>query len=260
MEVNEEGLLVLSATGWDKVDYGKADEEAKYAITGTESQVLTMKLNQGETLCSEPGVFMYRTGGIEPDTQCEGCFGRCCAGESCCSVNYTNTGGINNEIIAITPNFPTAKVVPVDLSDSALSGSILCQSGAYIAHIGEVEIDFNLDCNPCKACCGGGGFVRQELTGSGTVFISGVGTIVQKVLAEGEKIVVDTDCILAWAKTVELDVRRAGGIMGMIGGGEGIFNTVLTGPGLVVVQSFNVKQLLDTIAMRRGNNKSMPIA
>lgn len=120
MEVNEEGLLVLSATGWDKVDYGKADEEAKYAITGTESQVLTMKLNQGETLCSEPGVFMYRTGGIEPDTQCEGCFGRCCAGESCCSVNYTNTGGINNEIIAITPNFPTAKVVPVDLVSVSL--------------------------------------------------------------------------------------------------------------------------------------------
>lgn len=95
---------------------------------------------------------------------------------------------------------------------------------------------FNLECNPCKACCGGTGFIQQEINGDGVVFLSAVGTIVQKVLKEGEKIIVDTDCIVAWAPSVDIGVQRAGGIFGMLGGGEGIFNTVMTGPGLVVVQ------------------------
>lgn len=255
MEVNEEGLLVLSATGWEKLDYGTAEEESKYAITGDESQVMTMKLDQGETLHTEPGVFMYRSGGITADTGYEGCFARCCAGESCCSVKYTNTGGSNNEVIAITPNFPSAKLIPVDLSDPNIGGTLLSQGGAYVAHLGDVEVGMDLDCNPSRACCGGTGFIRQELTGTGTAFIEGLGTVVQKLLADDEKIVVDTNCILAWAKTVDVSIRRAGTIVGMFGGGEGIFNTVLTGPGLIIVQSFTVDQLHDIIAMRRGKNK-----
>ena len=117
----------------------------------------------------------------------------------------------------------------------------------------------DLDCNPCRACFGGTGLIRQKLVGTGTAFIEGLGTVVQKVLADGEKIIVDTNCVLAWAETVDVSYRRAGTIMGMVGGGEGIFNTVLTGPGLIIVQSFTVEQLHEVIAMNRGNNKGMQV-
>jgi len=81
--------------------------------------------------------------------------------------------------------------------------------------------------------------VRQKIEGTGLALISANGTIIQKVLAPGETIIIDTNCILAFAESCKLDLRRAGGIGGMIGGGEGIFNTTLTGPGLVLVQSMN---------------------
>lgn len=70
----------------------------------------------------------------------------------------------------------------------------------------------------------------------------------EKVLAEGEVVVVDTNCVLAFAKTCKLDVKRAGNIVGMVGGGEGIFNTTLTGPGLVIMQSMNERLWLQAIA------------
>ena len=81
--------------------------------------------------------------------------------------------------------------------------------------------------------------VRQKLEGTGTVFLTGTGTMVQKVLAQNETILVDTNCLMAFAGSCTMDLRRAGGVMGMMGGGEGIFNTTITGPGLVVVQSMN---------------------
>jgi uncharacterized protein (AIM24 family) len=90
-----------------------------------------------------------------------------------------------------------------------------------------------------RCCCAGFGLVRQKIKGTGTVFLESTGTIVQKVLQAGETVLVDTECVLAFASSCKLDIRRTGGILGILGGGEGIFNTTLTGPGLVVMVSMN---------------------
>ena len=92
------------------------------------------------------------------------------------------------------------------------------------------------------------GLVRQKLEGSGTAFLGATGTIVQKVLAQGEVMLIDTNCLLAYAETAEFDLKRTGGIVNWIGGGEGIFNSSITGPGLVVVQSMNMCVLLQSLA------------
>ncbi len=63
--------------------------------------------------------------------------------------------------------------------------------------------------------------MRQKLEGDGTVFLAGTGTIVQKILAEGETILADTNCVMAFAKSCKMDLRRAGGVLGILGGGEG---------------------------------------
>jgi uncharacterized protein (AIM24 family) len=100
-------------------------------------------------------------------------------------------------------------------------------------------------------CCAGLGLVRQKLEGQGTVFLTSTGTIVQKVLQEGETILVDTNCIMAFASSCKLDLRKAGGILGMLGGGEGIFNTTLTGPGLVIVSSMNETMFREALVAQK---------
>lgn len=154
-------------------------------------------------------------------------------------MNFTNDGTSNKAFVALTPNFPTAKVVPVDMSSPHVNGHLIAQQGAFMASYGDVQIGISLDCNFMRCCCAGTGLVRQKLEGNGTAFLAATGTIVQKILEPGETIIVDTNCVLAFAESCKLDLRRAAGIVGMIGGGEGIFNTTLTGPGLVLVQTMN---------------------
>jgi hypothetical protein len=102
-----------------------------------------------------------------------------------------------------------------------------------------------------RCCCAGLGLVRQKITGQGTVFLESTGTIVQKVLQPGETVLVDTECVLAFADSCKLDLRRAGGILGMMGGGEGIFNTTLTGPGLVIMVSMNQTVFREALAAQK---------
>jgi uncharacterized protein (AIM24 family) len=151
--------------------------------------------------------------------------------------------------VGLTPNFP-GKVVPIELSSPHVNGSMLCKAGVYMGHFGDVEVEVNLTCNPFKACCGGAGFVKQGLKGNGTVFINATGTIMQKVLEEGEKIIVDTNCVLAWAENVQMELVAAGGMCGMCCGGEGMFNTQFVGPGLVMIQSLNAEQFVMSLIPR----------
>ena len=233
----DEPDIVLDHTGWSHLAV-PAPDQSNYAITGEESQVITVKLNSGEQCKGEPGSMMFLTSGISQNASCEGCLERLCSGENCCVLNFTNTG---NEpgFAALTPNFPTSKVVPVNLSDPNVNGSLIAQQGAFMASCGNVGIKISLDCNFLRCCCGGLGMVRQKIEGDGTVFLAGTGTMVQKVLQPGETILVDTNCVMAFAESCKLDLRRAGGVLGILGGGEGFFNTTLTGPGLVIIQSMN---------------------
>ncbi|GMI25608.1 hypothetical protein TeGR_g4380 [Tetraparma gracilis] len=232
-------------TGWSKFEVQYPDDP-KYHITGADSQVLTVNMAGGDKVLTEPGTMMFMSDYVKGSTQCGGCLQRCCAGESCCTMVMENTQQTMG-FVGLTPNFP-GKVIPVDLASDAVSGTLLCKAGAYMAHFGEVEIETDFDCNPFRACCGGAGFVRQQLAGTGTVFLNSTGTIMQKTLAEGEKIVVDTNAVLAWADGVDMDLQSAGGCCGCALGGEGVFNTVFTGPGLVMVSSMTLDQYRVAVA------------
>lgn len=239
MDFDKDGQLVLQSTGWENL-YVPPPQEAKYEISGPSSQIITFSVGVGETILSEPGSLLYMSSGMKPDASYEGCFGRTCSGEACYALKFTNEGGSENRaLLALTPSFPTSKVVPVNLSDPSVGGKLIADTGAFMASYGDVTVDVSFDCNFCRACCAGTNLVRQKLSGSGTAFLSATGTIVQKVLADGEAILADGDCILAFASTVKIEVKKAGSIMGMIGGGEGIFNTSMTGPGLVMLHSMN---------------------
>jgi uncharacterized protein (AIM24 family) len=137
--------IVLHAAGWDYVNVPLPAQGAMYAITGNESQVVTLKLNAGDAVLAEPGVMMYLSTGMKQSVSCDPstCCSRCCSGEECCWVNFS---GSDTGYVALSPNFPTAKVVPVDLSSPAVGGRLICQQGAFMASYGNVNVGVNFDC------------------------------------------------------------------------------------------------------------------
>jgi len=243
---------VLSSSGWEQLDAKHASARAgglKYAITGDESQIVTVEIPPGESCQGEPGSMMYLSNGIDMKVSCGGdWFGRCCGGESCCVVNFQNTGNGEAGYAGLVTNDPLAKVVPIEMGSEAVGRSLIVQQGAYMASYGEVKITFDCDCNLVRCCCGGMGLVRQKIEGTGTAFLGATGTIVQKVLTHDEVMLCDTNCILAYAESCTFDIKKTGGIVNWIGGGEGFFNSSIKGPGLVVVQSMNMCMLLEALA------------
>ena len=127
-DTGEDKELVLKATGWSHPTIPDA-KKAHYAITGNESQVVTIGLKNGDSCKGEPGTMMYCGNGITQDAACEGCWSRCLAGEDCCVVNFTHTGGEEEAFVALTPNFPTSKIIPVDLSSKDVNGCLITQQG-----------------------------------------------------------------------------------------------------------------------------------
>jgi uncharacterized protein (TIGR00266 family) len=169
---------------------------------------------------------------------------RMCGGESFFLNTFRNESA-GPACVAINPNFPS-KVIPIDLSKS---GPIHAHPGLYIAHLGDVNITYKFVRNPLAGCFGGSGFLLLKLTGTGTVFMSGGGQIMEKILAPGEVLLADTQAIVAFAGTVEYNVRTVGGCLTCCCGGEGLFNTQLTGPGLVVLQSMSLDKLRKAIGV-----------
>ena len=100
-------------------------------------------------------------------------------------------------------------------------------------------ISTQVDTNPLTCCCGGQGLIRQVIKGDGMAFIGAMGVITHKTLAPGETLLVDTNSLVSWEDSVEFDVRTTGGCCTCCCAGEGLFNTKLTGPGEVFLQSYS---------------------
>lgn len=211
-----------------------------YAIIGGDTQILNLKLNPNEDVKCEPGVLMHMEPGILPYTSYACSMQRWCGGEGQWKTHFVNESK-EAAIIGITPNRP-GKVVPVEMAAVKAGGAdgLYCKQGAWMASTGKVHLTFSTECNPAKCCCAGQGLIRLMLTGNGTAFLEGHGTVMTKILAAGEKIVVDQESVLAWASTVNLSFRRAGTCCTVCCSGEGLFNAILDGGskgGIVVLES-----------------------
>lgn len=205
-----------------------------YTITGAESQVISYTLKPGEKVTGEPGTMLLMSDNTSTDVKCGGCQ-RACTGESCCTVEFHNHAN-DDGFVSLTPNFP-GKVVPVQLP--SVGGTFIAQGGAYFASTGDVDVSVDCDCCSCSCCCGGMGMIRQKASGNGTLFMTASGTVLTKTLADGEVLLVDTDSVVGFQESVKLGVKSTGGCCNCCCGGEGMFNTALTGPGMVVIQSMS---------------------
>jgi len=209
----------------------------KYEILGSDMQVLHLAVAGGEDVQTEPGTMLYMSPDIKYDVNLNDCLGRCLSG-NCCIMGVYHNNASDPKLLGITPNFP-AKVIPLELGGG---NKYQCKSGSYLSGTGSAKLGYDFDFNPLICCCGGQGCVRQNVTGEGVAFINAMGTIMTKNLAADEVIVIDTQSAVAWDATATLGVRPAGSFGAICCGGEGCFNTTLTGPGQVYVQSMSFEK------------------
>jgi uncharacterized protein (AIM24 family) len=186
--------------------------------------------------------------GVEADAEIGGC---------CDAVQRAVFGGedffrgryVNNsqevKSITLTARYPGGKLIPIELDGlyQSSNGGMVIKKGAWTATIGRgVQFGVRVANNLTGGCCAGQGFILSTITGSGTVFLNGGGTVLECRLRAGERIVVDTSALVACDGTVEIGARRAGSAAAMCCGGEGLFVAELTGPGRVIVQSMPIEK------------------
>ena len=138
-----------------------------------------------------------------------------------------------------------AEIIPINMAKLG-GGALLCQKDAFLAAALGTEVGIAFNKKLGAGFFGGEGFILQSLRGDGMVFVHAGGTVIKKKL-EGQKILVDTGCLVAFTEGVDYDIQRAGGLKSMVFGGEGMFLATLQGHGYVFLQSMPFSRLAERI-------------
>lgn len=231
-----------------------ASGQAKFQVLGVDSQILEVTLAPGSEVFTEPGNLVHMDEGFTGQLTTGG-IGRALrrsmfAGETFYRVKYTNRRSTPGTI-GLTPPFP-AKVIPVNLD---LLNGLTIKNNAFLAALDpNADISLKIVRSVGVGCCGGQGFLLNHLKAKGWCFLNAAGTILHKQLGHGEKLVVDTNSLVAFENTCEYEIISTGGFGMMCCGGQGIFNTLMTGPGLVIVQSMSLEKMRAAIGVRGGGS------
>ncbi|MGZ4800618.1 MAG: TIGR00266 family protein [Acidimicrobiia bacterium] len=199
-----------------------------------QAPAVVVALQPGETLTSEAGAMMFISGDISSEVEMPGGLAgglkrKLLAGESLFLCRYRANGA---GAVGITGPFPGS------IRQHDLDGEIICEKHAYLGHHGEVEIESAFAQKLGMGLRGGGeGFFLQRLKGKGTVWLHGGGDFLDFDLAPGQRLIVDTGCMVMVEPTVKYEVKMQGGVAKSLFGGEGLFLVHMTGPGHVTLQT-----------------------
>lgn len=227
-----------------------------YTLYGDDMQIVEIELDPGEAVRAEAGAMLYMDGPIQMDTGTGGGFmkglKRRIAGESFFITSFTNTG---REVArtAFSAPYP-GKVIPIDLAD--FGGTFLCQKDTFLCAAQGIEIEVAFTKKIGAGLFGGEGFILQKLTGDGLAFAHAGGTVIERDLAAGERLRVDTGCLVAFDPSVDYDIEFQGGFKNALFGGEGLFLAKLEGPGKVYLQSLPFSRLADRIVAASRSYRS----
>ena len=231
---------------------GVADD-IDFAIKGQELQFLEIELDPGESAVAEAGAMVWKDASVQMSTVfgdgrgAEGGFmgkllgagKRLVTGESLFTTVFTHQGQ-GKARVAFSAPVPGA-ILPIKLD--TVGGTLICQKDSFLAAARGVEIGIHFQRKILTGLFGGEGFIMQRLSGDGWVFVQMGGTIVERTLAPGEELHVDTGCIAAMTADVDFDLQSVGGVKSMLFGGEGLFFARLRGPGKVWIQSLPFARL-----------------
>ena len=217
----------------------------QYRITGDDLPVVICTLDAGETVITENGSMSWMSPNMKMETTSNGgigkAFGRLISGESLFLNRYTAQGGRGE--IAFASSFP-GSIRAFDVSN----GDWVVQKSGFLASEQSVDLSVFFQKKLGAGFFGGEGFIMQRISGRGMAFIEIDGSAVEYDLAAGEAIIVDTGYLAAMTATCSMDIVSTGGVKNALLGGEGLFNTVVKGPGKVILQTMPVSQVASTIS------------
>lgn len=230
-----------------------------YEIFGTDMQYVEVELDPGEAAVGEAGAMMYMQAGIEMDTvfgdgsaDQGGLFGkllgagkRLVTGESLFTTVFHHEGRGKARVAFAAP-YP-GRIVPIDLA--SLGGTLICQKDSFLCAAKGVALGIAFQRRMGAGFFGGEGFIMQKLDGDGMAFVHAGGTLVERQLAAGEVLRVDTGCVVAYTPSVDFDIQYVGKLKSALFSGEGLFFATLRGPGQVWLQSLPLSRLANRIIM-----------
>jgi len=237
----------------------RTNHEIDYKIYGEELQFVEIELDPNETAIAESGAFMMMDNGIEMQTifgdgsqqqQGGGILGkllsagkRLLVGESLFMTAFTNVGQGKKKVSFASPY--TGKIIMFDLQQ--LGGKIIAQKDAFLCAAKGVSIGIEFQRRLGTGIFGGEGFIMEKLEGDGLAFAHAGGYVVERNLAAGEVLKVDTGCVVAYTAGIDFDIEMVRGIKNFMFGGEGLFFAKLQGPGKVWLQSLPISRLAGRI-------------
>lgn len=236
----------------------RTNHEIDYRIFGEEMQCVEIELDPQETVVAEAGAFMYKDQAIQMQTifgdgsgngggglmgKLLGAGKRLLTGESLFMTAFSHMGNGKARVAFASP-YP-GKIIPMDLLQ--MGGKVVCQKDAFLCAAKGVSVGIDFQKRLGTGLFGGEGFIMQKLEGDGLAFVHAGGHIIERELAPGETLHIDTGCVVAYTKDVDFDVQMVGGIKNTLFGGEGFFFAVLRGPGKVWLQTLPISRLASRI-------------
>ena len=210
----------------------------KYEIEGGSLPVVLCYPEMGQTLCTQSGAMSWMSPNMQMQTNSGGgikkALGRLFSGDSIFMNEYTPQDG--NGMIAFASSFP-GSIIPFEITNG---NGIIVQKSGFLAMEKGLDLSVFFQKSLGRGFFGGEGFIMQRISGEGTAFVEIDGYCKEYTLAAGESIIVDTGYLAAMSETCTMDIQTVKGIKNALFGGEGLFNTRITGPGKVYIQSMPI--------------------
>ena len=217
----------------------------RYQIQGETLPVVICELEAGEKMITEGGAMSWMSPNMKMETTSNGgigkALGRAFSGEKMFQNIYTAQGGPG--MIAFASSFPGS----IRAFEITPGQEMIFQKSAYLAGEESVQLSVHFRKKLGSGLFGGEGFIMQKVSGSGIVFAEFDGHVIEYDLQPGQQIVIDTGHLAAMSSTCNMDIQKVPGVKNMVFGGEGLFNTVITGPGIVWLQTMPISNVAGAI-------------
>ncbi len=213
----------------------------RYQIQGETLPVVICELEGGETMITEGGGMAWMSPNMKMETSTNGgvgkAFGRMFSGESMFQNNYTAMGGPG--MIAFASSFPGS----IRAFEITPGNEMIFQKSAFLASEAGVNMSIFFNKKIGAGLFGGEGFIMQKFSGNGTVFAEFDGHVIEYELQAGQQIVVDTGHLAGMTASCNMEIKSVPGVKNMLFGGEGFFNTIITGPGRIWLQTMPISNV-----------------
>lgn len=218
----------------------------EYRVEGDDFQNLVLSLKPGEKIIIDQDSLVFRDTGIDLDAKLPGgitkSIKRVFSGEDLFVPELTNSTDSQKEV-TVSGETP-GKIFTLDLSKYGEDGFIF-QPGSFLASKGNVDVSVKFP-GITRGILGGEGLFMQKISGEGMAFVHAGGNLIRRQLQPGESLVVNTGHLVGYEPTVNMDIKTVKGLKNKLVSGQGFFDTVMTGPGEVLIQSLPVYKNMNT--------------